>query len=228
MDLKMNNVIWWIILGVFIVGTFLYQKKLKNDLLRKLFALKQDRNEKLFFQALDETYTKFVLSKFSIGYMKYNYYLEEGKYENAKNMFNELKDIKTNNNNKLSLYLSMFNKAIEYKDNEFAISIKDKLIEYVNKNPDNKAKLIKGEINQLDKIYLKKDTSILPELILTFEQADNDEIKSLLAFRIAKLYHYENNDQETKKYLLLAKEYTQSINNKKGIENILNDLNRLD
>ena len=172
----MNNVIWWIILGVFILGTFLYQKKLKNDLLRKLFVLKQDRNEKLFFQALDETYTKFVLSKFSIGYMKYNYYLEEGNYDEAKLIFNDLKDIKTNNNNKLSLYLSMFNKAIEYKDNEFAISIKDKLIEYVNKNPDNKAKLIKGEINQLDKIYLKKDTSILPELILTFEQADNDEI----------------------------------------------------
>ena len=224
----MNSVSWWIILGICVVVTFLYQKKLKNDLLRKLYALKQQKDENNFFAALDDTYTKFVLSKFSIGYMKYNYYLEEGKYEDAKIMFNELKDVKTNNPNRLSLYLSMFNKAIENKDNEFASSIKDDLVECVNKYADNKAKLIKGEIEQLDKIYLKKDVSILPELILSFEQADNDEIKSLLAFRIAKLYHYENNEQEVKKYLLLAKEYTQSLNNKKEIENIMSDLNRLD
>lgn len=228
MDLKMNNWIWWIILAICVVTTFLYQKKLKDDLLRKLYSFKQAKNEKLFFKALDNTYTKFVLSKFSIGYMKYNYYLEEGKYQEAKEMFDGLKDIKTNNNNKLSLYLSMFNKAIEAKDNEFASNIKNKLIDIVNKDPNDKAKLIKGEIEQLDKIYIKKDTSILPQLILAFEQAENDEIKSLLAFRIAKLYHYAENDQEAYKYLLLAKGYTQSINNKKEIENMINDLSRLD
>lgn len=224
----MNDGMWWIILAICIVGTFLYQKKLKDDLLCKLYRLKQEKNESLFFNALDDYYTKFVLSKFSIGYMKYNYYLEEDRYQEAKEKFDELKDIKTNNNNKLSLYLSMFNKAIEHKDQEFAISIKNKLIDIVNKNPDNKAKVIKGEIEQLDKIYLKKDISILPDLIETFDQAENDEVKSLLAYRIAKLYHYAKNDDEAYKYLLLAKEYTMSLNNKKGIEIVMKDLNRLD
>jgi len=101
------------------------------------------------------------------------------------------------------------------------------LLELLKNKKDHKSSLMLEEINQLNAIYIEKDTSIIKDLLETFEDCENKDIKCLLCFRIAKLYYYMNDKDNAQKYINLAIDYSENEKNKHDLIKILNNLDEL-
>ena len=211
-----------------VVLTFFYQKKVQGDLLKKLYVYKANHDQEGFMNTLDSSYTRFVFSKFTIEFMKLNYYLDHHDYLQAKEQFKKFNNMKLNDRNAIALNTRMFNGALEAKDVTLASNIKKVLMPILEKQKEENYKLIYGEIEQLDKIYIQKDVSIIPDLLEVLDVCKDDNIKSLLCFRLAKLYHYQKNDNEVNKYLSLAEKYSTTVENKESMRNLMKDHSGLD
>lgn len=219
--MKNNYVLMGILVVSSVVIPYLYQNHIRNKLLRELYSYKINKQQKEFFELLDSFQSKFCLSTFTILFMKFNYYMDSNEYDKAKILYKEIEKQKMNNQNEVALKLKMFYSSVEKKDYEMAKNIKNSLMLALSKYKGKDSETIKGEVEQIDKIYLQKDVSILPELVEAFDNADEDAIKGLLCFRIAKLYHVINDEDSVNKYLNLAKHYTLNENAKKSLDHII-------
>ena len=76
-----------------VVLTFFYQKKVQEDLLKKLYVYKANHDQEGFMNTLDSSYTRFVFSKFTIEFMKLNYYLDHHDYLQAKEQFKKWNEV---------------------------------------------------------------------------------------------------------------------------------------
>lgn len=225
----MNNItVIGIIFILAVVTSFLYQKKVQNDLLKYLVSLKSQRKREEFYAVLNSNRAKFNFSKFTIEFMKFNYECDFGDYQIIKEQYLKFKDIRLNSQNLIALNLKMFHCSIQAKDYKFSSSIKDILVSVLKKKKDEQSKIILGEVEQIHKIYVEKDTSLIPDLESSFEECDNNNIKALLSFRLAKLYHFINDERKVNKYLLFTKEFNPNPDNVKTINFILQHHQELD
>lgn len=227
--MQMNKeILFFILLGACVLFSCFYQKRVQENLLKKLYQYKREHNEKAFMDALDSTYTKIVFSKFTLEFMKLNYYLDHHAYQKAKEQFKKFQQMKLKNRNFLALNLRMFNGALEAKDYSLASALKEAILPILKKQTDSNSKILYGELIQLDKIYIQKDVSIINDLLEAYDACEDDKIKSLLCFRIAKLYHYMGNAEKVNDYLKLAEEYTEIHENKLSLEALIKDHRGLD
>ena len=101
-----------------------------------------------------------------------------------------------NADEKIALDSRMFGYALQFRDRALAETCRDQLMPLLNGKKGQKAELIRGEVEQLDRSYIQKDTTLIQELTEALPECENDEIKSLIAFRLAKLDHYENQPEQ--------------------------------
>lgn len=217
-----------IALVICVVVTYFYQKKVQNDLLNQLYELKKNKDEKGFIDLLNSAYCKFVFSKFTLEFMKLNYYLDEKQYQKAKSLLKNFNGMNLKYKDMIALNLRMFNSAIEAKDYALASNLKEILLKALNKKADENSKVIAGEIIQIDKIYIQKDVTLLDDLLEALDQCEEDSIKSLLSFRIAKLYHYMNQEDKVDQYLKNALAYSNNAGEKQSLQALMKDHSGLD
>lgn len=217
----MNKVIFVLLLVASIVGSIAYQRKVTRDLMNRLYKYKKERNRQAFMEQADSPIMKIVFSKFNVELMKLNYDLDFGNYNNAKNQFEKFNGMRLNNQNKIALNLRMFHAALEAKDYSLASAIKDSLIPLLKKQQDQQSKLLLGEVIQLDRIYLQKDVSLIDELKQALEESEDDVIKNLLCFRIAKLYHFSHDEERVDFYLKKALSYAVNEENKRSLKALI-------
>ena len=133
-----------------------------------------------------------------------------------------------NADEKIALDSRMFGYALQFRDRALAETCRDQLMPLLNEKKGQKAELIRGEVEQLDRIYIQKDTTLIQELTEALPECENDEIKSLIAFRLAKLYHYENQPEQVEIYLNQAMWYTNNDKNRKSLMAMISDPSELD
>lgn len=224
----MNKVFFVLLLIASIAVSIAYQRKVTKDLLNRLYKYKKERNRQAFMELANSPIMKIVFSKFNVELMKLNYDLDFGNYDDAKHQFEKFNGMRLNDQNKLALNLRMFHSALEAKDYSLAGAIKEVLIPILKKKQDQQSKLLLGEVIQLDKIYLQKDVSLIDELKDALEESKDDGIKNLLCFRIAKLYHFSQDEGQVDIYLKQAFKYACNEENKRSLEALIKDHKGLD
>lgn len=207
--------------------SFLYQKKVQNDLLKELALLKSQKKRNEFMRLIDSK-ARFNFSKFTTEFMKFNYECDFGTYESIKEQYQKFKDIKMNNQNLIALNLKMFHCSIQAKDYKYASSIMEILVPILKKKKDENSEIILGEIEQIKKIYIDKDVSLISDLEKAMEECEENNIKALLSFRLAKLYHYQGDKEKVNAYLECAKTYNANPDNVKTMEYIMKHHQELD
>ena len=188
--------------------------------------MKQDTDN--FLKMIDSPYCKFNFSKVSLQMMKLNYFMDLQDHPQVQKTYDQMTSLKMNADEKIALYSRMFGYALQFRDRALAEVCRDQLTPLLNGKKGGKAELIRGEVEQLDRIYIQKDTSLIQELIEALPECENDEIKSLIAFRIAKLYHYLNEPQQVEIYLNRAMRYTNNDKNRKSLMAMISDPSELD
>lgn len=222
-----NTSIMIVLIAVCVIVPYGYQNYLRNKLLRQLYELKTKNQQEAFMKLLDSFQSRFCLSAFTILFMKFNYYLDAGKYEDGKQIFPDIMSLKLNTKNAVAAKLRMFSSSIQNKDYEYANEIKNSLMSSLNAYRGKNAEVIKGEVEQIDKIYLQKDVTILPNLVEALESTNDQTVKELLCFRIAKLYYVINDGDAVNKYLDMAYNYAKNEQSKLSIKHIIENHSEL-
>ena len=218
--------IWVTLLCLF--GSVIYKKWVSEKALRKLYALKMKQDTDNFLKMIDSPYCKFNFSKVSLQMMKLNYFMDLQDHPQVQKTYDQMTSLKMNADEKIALYSRMFGYALQFSNRALAEACRDQLTPLLSGKKGEKAELIRGEVEQLDRIYIQKDTSLIQELIEALPECENDEIKSLIAFRIAKLYHYLNEPQQVEIYLNRAMRYTNHDKNRKSLMAMISDPSELD
>lgn len=221
-----NPIIWVTLLCLF--GSVIYKKWVSEKALRKLYTLKMKQDTDNFLKMIDSSYCKFNFSKVSLQMMKLNYFMDLQDHPQVQKIYDQMTSLKMNADEKIALYSRMFGYALQFRDRALAEVCRDQLMPLLSGKKGEKAELIRGEVEQLDRIYIQKDTSLIQELIEALPECENDEIKSLIAFRIAKLYHYLNEPQQVEIYLNRAMRYTNNDKNRKSLMAMISDPSELD
>ena len=209
----MTNPILWITL-LCLFGSVIYKKWVSEKALRKLYTFKMKQDTDSFLKLLDSPYCKFNFSKVSLLMMKLNYFIDLQDHDQVREIYAQFASLKMNADEKIALYSRMFGYALQFRDRALAETCREQLI--------------RGEVEQLDRIYIQKDTTLIQELTEALPECENDEIKSLIAFRLAKLYHYENQPEQVEIYLNQAMRYTNNDKNRKSLMAMISDPSELD
>lgn len=221
-----NPIIWVTLLCLF--GSVIYKKWVSEKALRKLYVFKMKQDTDNFLKMIDSPYCKFNFSKVSLQMMKLNYFMDLQDHPQVQKTYDQMTSLKMNADEKIALYSRMFGYALQFSNRALAEACRDQLTPLLSGKKGEKAELIRGEVEQLDRIYIQKDTSLIQELIEALPECENDEIKSLIAFRIAKLYHYLNEPQQVEIYLNRAMRYTNNDKNRKSLMAMISDPSELD
>ena len=104
----------------------------------------------------------------------------------------------------------------------------ENLLPLVENKKDEQSELLAGETRQIVEIYCNKNTDLIEDLEETLDTIDNDNVKSILAYRIARLYYVKNDFDNVKKYIELAIKYSSNDNTIDDLNKILKDYSLLD
>ena len=160
--------------------------------------------------------------------MKLNYFIDLQDHDQVRATYAQFASLKMNADEKIALDSRMFGYALQFRDRALAETCRDQLMPLLIGKKGQKAELIRGEVEQLDRIYIQKDTTLIQELTEALPECENDEIKSLIAFRLAKLYHYEDQPEQVEIYLNQAMRYTNNDKNRKSLMAMISDPSELD
>ncbi len=213
---------------VAIIASFVYQKWLKEKTLRELYELRNKKDDQAFIEKLDSNFVRFMFNSFTIQFMKLNYWIDNNNDEEVVSLLHHFSKMKLKEADRVALYSKLFGYYIDKKNNAKATNMKNKLVEILENKKDQKSVLLNGEVKQLYAIYVEHDTTMIPDLIETLESMEDNSVKSVLCFRIAKLYHYEKNVKKEKEYLSLAIEYSPNDSQTKSLQELLHHSDKLD
>ena len=212
---------------VCLIGSLLYKRWATNKALKELYALKvKDKGE--YIKALDSYYVKFSFSEFNRNLMKLNYWIDERNDEKVKEVLEIISKIKLNENDRIALYSKLFGYYIDKKEYDKAKKMAENLLPLVENKKDEQSELLAGETRQIVEIYCNKNTDLIEDLEETLDTIDNDNVKSILAYRIARLYYVKNDFDNVKKYIELAIKYSSNDNTIDDLNKILKDYTLLD
>ena len=128
----------------------------------------------------------------------------------------------------MALYTKMFGYYIDKKEYDKAKKMADSLLPLIENKKDEQSVLLVGETKQIVEIYCNKNTALIEDLEETLETIDNQDVKSILAYRIARLYYVKKDFDNVKKYIELAIKYSNNAKTISDLNKILKDYTLLD
>ena len=210
-----------------LIGSLFYKKWATNRALEELYALKiKDKDE--YIKALDSYYIKFTFSEFNRNLMKLNYWIDERNEEKIHEVLNSISKIKLSEKDRAALYTKMFGYYIDKKEYDKAKKMADSLLPLIENKKDEQSVLLVGETKQIVEIYCNKNTALIEDLEETLETIDNQDVKSILAYRIARLYYVKKDFDNVKKYIELAIKYSNNAKTISDLNKILKDYTLLE
>lgn len=211
---------------VCLIGSLLYKRWATNKALKELYALKvKDKGE--YIKALDSYYVKFTFSEFNLNLMKLNYWIDERNDEKVQEVLTTISKIKLNEKDRIALYSKLFGYYIDKKEYDKAKKMAENLLPLVENKKDEQSELLAGETRQIVEIYCNKNTDLIEDLEETLDTIDNNDVKSILAYRIARLYYVKKDFDNVKKYIELAIKYSNNGNTINDLKKILKDYSLL-
>lgn len=212
------------VLIISFIASVCYKKWSINYALKKLYKYRISNRDIEYISALDSFYIKFIFNYFTRQFMKLNYYIDKKNNYKVEEIINTFKNIKMSQNEMIVLYTKLFGYYLENKNYIKAEKIIEKLNPILHRKKDQKSILIMGELEQLERIYIKKDVSLINELEEIIETIEDSNVKSIIYYRLAKLYSYTPYHNCMIDKLKKAKLYAKNIETKESIQKLIDDL----
>ncbi len=210
-----------------LAASVIYKKWAVNYALKQLYQLRVQGDSEQFIRAVDSDYIKFHFSPFIRAFMKLNYWIDKGEDGEAEALLPTLKSLKCVPRDRTALYLRLLSYALDRRQHQRAQEYLAELQELLKDRRDRKSVAIKREIQQVDGVYFKKDTGLIPELERALEHTQGENA-SVLCYRLSKLYHAKGDDSRASYFLEHALHQTQQGSSQKVLEAALEDYSLLD
>ncbi len=223
----MNKLWLLLLLGGLIVASLFYKRWAVNYGLKRLYALRNAGNSEEFLQAVDSSYIRLHFSPFARQLMKLNYWIDRGENGKVEELLPTFEELKCSQKDRITFYSRALGYTLEKGRPQQAREYMDKLESLLKDKTDPQSQAIKLELGQLDGIYLKKDTSLIPVLEQLLEQTKGENA-SVICYRLARLYHAKGDPVQTDRYLDRALSLTGQEPSRNALRASMKDHSLLD
>lgn len=205
-----------------LIASMIYKKWAVTSILRELYRLQAAEDSVPFMKVLDSDFARFHYSEFTRTFMKLNYWIGREAYGEADGLIPAFESMKCSPGEQTALYSKLLGYALEQGRYDAAQSYLRKLEQLLKGRTDRKSYAVLHEIGQLERVYLKRDTSIIPELEAALAAADG-EAEAVICYRLAKLYCAKGEHDLVSEYLRRALGCTVSGPAKRKLEQAMGD-----
>lgn len=213
-----------LILAVVIaLGSMFYKRYISNKLMDELSKafLKED-GEKEYMDILNSRKANIAFSDGTKLYLKMNFYILKNDTEKAKEVYEELTKSSSVTDEEKIIFnrqaLAYFSAKEEKEVSEQAYNI---LKDILGDKDNKESEAILKEAYILLNVNIYKNMDIIPELEEIIKETENDDMKSIYYFLIAKLYNTEDDKMIVDKYLNLSRDFAENEVHKDSIDHIL-------
>lgn len=209
----MKTTVIVIIFIVCIAGAYIYQKWAQKQFLNKLYVIRATGKKEDYLAALDTNYAKFVLSDSTRIQMKLKYCIQNDQIEEIQKIMDSLADQKLSKGEKAQAYFQLFGYYVQKEEIKEAEQCKQILDTLLEKTDTKEQELIKGEAEQIEQIYIKKNVDLIPDLEETLVDMQNKQVKAVLCSRLAYLYKQAGMEEKAATYAQQVKEMSEAKDN---------------
>ncbi len=200
----------YLIYPVILFGIFIGVRLFLNTIKKKTTLELQDllyrkRQLFLYLELLNNKRLRIAFSKAELKLLKLEGLLALGSDEEVENIINELDNTKLKKRYKLDFLNKRFTYFVEKNNKKEAKKTYEDLHHLLEKNKHAEAKKILKEAKRILDIYINRDTSLINTLLVEAKETENQVVKGITYYRVAKLYYFLKDNKKAKEYLQEAK-----------------------
>lgn len=205
MKLSIDTVYLLILVFGTVVLMWLLQSAQRLTLTKLQDTLYRQNNPRKYLHMLQRRWMGLVFRKGTILLLELDGRLLIDDMTGLRKLYDKAAVTRMNRNEKLDMYLKLFNYYVKTGENELARGLYS-CIELLLKNEkDEKLKLVLSDAKLLIGIYVEKDINLIPSLNEQL-QKQSGSMQGMTGYRLAKLYWYAHDKEKALDYLNFAKE----------------------
>jgi len=212
-----------------LAASLAYQHWAQGDALRKLYGFRAHGAPGDFLKALDTPYIRMHVTQARRDLMKLGYLIDQGDYQGAETCYGHAMVLKgLRPDDRLALQDRMLGYYLDRKKYDQAAGCIADLEKGLAGRHDPAAVNRLDEVRHLKAVYLDRDVSLIPDMEQMLGLVSIDETKAVIAYRLAKLYHFSDDDARARAYIKQASGLTSDGRSRAVLRTVLTDMKELD
>ncbi|MBT2657929.1 hypothetical protein J7E81_22265 [Bacillus sp. ISL-18] len=161
---------------------------------------------------------KLYFSSKTIIVLKIKYYLDTNQYNQIKEITEQLRKSNVKMKDLVSILLSVYGYYLDFGHKKDAVEIYHFLINQIDKESNQE---LYRELNELKTIYIDHDRNYISVLEKRIEKTKVLPEVVILYFRLAKLYEFLGEVDQSKRFLQKAKSFSKSQGQMKQLDRLI-------
>ena len=224
----MNPVLWAILVSILIIAVVLQLDRLRRKTTEELRrVLLKDNDLKLYLQLLENRHLHLLFSKATLEHFRLEGYLLENDSDAVAASIARLDQAHLSRGERLDYDGEKLSWYCRRHETEQAEAVVKDMRSLLADSKNEKDQAILNDAELIERIYIKQDTSVIPEL-KRLAESQNGSMRAITCFRIAKLYHFKQMDDQSAAYLKKAEGPAKGTGAETMIRECRNDLSKLD
>lgn len=227
MSEELRSTIYIILSAALLFALIIYNRRAVYIKLYKLINV--DGNVKEYLRLLEDKFVKLSLSRKEILAFKFDGLLASGNYTEIEQIIKQLDVAILSKRDRIIYYqkrLYYFIKRRNIQEAEKSLKLLRNSLEMTGS--DLKTISMREQAELMFDVYIRKDTSRIPELVELERSQEDPTKKGLTQYFLAKLYYANDNEEETKKMLDSSAILLKGTSWENEVTNSKNDLSYLD
>jgi tetratricopeptide (TPR) repeat protein len=179
---------------------------------------KHYKKEEKYMELLSSIPIKLYFSSKTIMVLKIKYYLDTNQYDQIKELIEQLRKSNIKMKDLVSILLSVYAYYLDFGHRNDALEIYHFLIGHIEEESNQE---LYGELNELKAIYIDYDRNYISVLEKRIEKTKVLSEVVILYFRLAKLYEFIGDVDQSKLLLQRAKNFSKSPEQMKQLERLI-------
>ncbi|MEH7096987.1 hypothetical protein [Neobacillus vireti] len=201
-----------------IFASFIYKKVITKKYLSLLMEYKLYKKEEEYMELLSSLPIKLYFSTKTIMVLKIKYYLDTNQYDQIKEITEQVRKSNLKMRDLVSIYLSVYAYYLNFGHRYDALEIYHFLISHLDEESNQE---LYGELNELKTIYIDHDRNYISVLEKKIEKTKLLPEVVILYFRLAKLYKFLGDVDQSKLFLQRAKNFSKSQEQIKQLDRLI-------
>jgi tetratricopeptide (TPR) repeat protein len=179
---------------------------------------KRYKKEEEYMELLSSVPIKLYFSSKTIMVLKIKYYLDTNQYDQIKEITDQLRKSNVKMKDLVSILLSVYGYYLDFGHRNDALEIYHFLISHIDEESNQE---LYCELNELKTIYIDHDRNYISVLEKKIEKTKVLPEAVILYFRLAKLYEFLGEADQSKLFLQRAKNSSESQGQIKQLERLI-------
>lgn len=201
-----------------IFASFIYKKVITKKYLSLLMEYKRYKKEEEYMELLSSVPIKLYFSSKTIMVLKIKYYLDTNQYVQIKEITEQLRKSNVKMKDLVSILLSVYAYYLDFGHKNDALEIYHFLINHIDEESNQE---LSSELDELKTIYIDHDRNYISVLEKKIEKTKALPEMVILYFRLAKLYEFIGDVDQSKLLLQRAKSFSKSQGQMKQLERLI-------